>query len=355
MRVDTKHFSSAARWGKSECEHPKGAPGWIEITEKQLTTSAGETFTLDALDGGWIIPEKTPVVVLRTSNRFVSFTVAKKSEAQRVLQAAGWAPKQRSLHFLVGFPLSYGIAMTSAALLLAYVPVAIFDPNARSPLVIAAMVLSFVVTIVLLWMVQREITLGRDGIHWRKGGTKVFVPLDSIANVEATDFHFRIHRRKSPPLVLWEWTPSDTSEQAEQAQARWRKRFSNVLKERIESLRAAADDFDPHNARFAALDRNGRDVAAWKQALQTVCRPDENYRQGAPITKDELVQLIGHTDTTAERRAAATVALVGLAPDEASGLAMQAIEALADPAVEATVRAALEGELTTDQVKKSNK
>jgi len=59
---------------------------------------------------------------------------------------------------------------------------------------------------------------------------------------------------------------------------------------------------------FAALDRHGRSIDAWREALRTILHQEGLYRR-APITADDLAQLLTNPHAPAERRIAAAFVL----------------------------------------------
>jgi hypothetical protein len=97
---------------------------------------------------------------------------------------------------------------------------------------------------------------------------------------------------------------------------------------------------------FSSLDRRGRSIEAWREALRTILQQEGQYRR-APITVDDLGQLLTNPHAPAERRIAAAFVLsqnqtvsthkqIRFAAESSSSQPMRiALRALADERLEA--------------------
>src|SRR5262249_30050699 len=101
-----------------------------------------------------------------------------------------------------------------------------------------------------------------------------------------------------------------------------------VLFDRVKEAMAAGDTASSSAARFGALDRCGRPLAAWQRQLRALLEREgfaQGYRQTF-LERDELAQLGESAAAARERRIAAAIAL----------------SSVEDPAVKARLRFAVE-------------
>ncbi len=95
-------------------------------------------------------------------------------------------------------------------------------------------------------------------------------------------------------------------------------------------------------SRWAVLDRNGRTVEAWREALQGVLHG--GFR-ATSVTRDDLLRLLDDPETPAERRIAAALALQSESDNDVQLRVRVAVETTVEPKVRVALDAALDGEL----------
>lgn len=86
----------------------------------------------------------------------------------------------------------------------------------------------------------------------------------------------------------------------------------STLLDKLAALRPRSGNFDPSDARFAALDRNGRDRERWLSDVRALVA--ESPFRAASVTLDELGLLLAHDETPDDRRIAAAAALAATDP-----------------------------------------
>ncbi len=338
------------RRGRSELAPTKTTRGWVACDGSEVTTSDGFRAPLREVECGWIVPagakgKGVEAVALRTGGHVVWVGGVTRADARALLETAGVDPARRALSFGLGLSLWYLAAIWGGITAAMLASMWLFlGPALRSPLALGWAALSVVTPMALIASMQQRVTVGRDGLERRKGLARDLVRIEDIADVQADDFKFEVRRRGGAPLVLWAWSPTaDTSERSEKAALRGRQRLARILAERIATLRALAKGFAPGDGRYAPLDRNGRDDAAWREALSTLLTASEDYRRAAPPTADELVALVAHPDTPRERRVGAVLALRGVGDDEARRRVEPLLASMADAELVAALREALGG------------
>lgn len=108
----------------------------------------------------------------------------------------------------------------------------------------------------------------------------------------------------------------------------------------------------PNEAALAALDRDGRPLGAWKQALRAAFT-DAGYRRAPPLPPDELLQIVGDTRVSAERRVGAALALSERADDDLRARLRIASDGLETEALRVAVERAAEGTLEEDALEEA--
>ena len=102
-----------------------------------------------------------------------------------------------------------------------------------------------------------------------------------------------------------------------------------ALKHRIDMGLAAHADAPAAPARLALLDRRGRTLADWREALDQVVNDDTGYRR-QPLSRDDVVAIVESPNASVERRIGAAVALQQLDGEEAGPRIRIAAEACAE-------------------------
>jgi hypothetical protein len=118
----------------------------------------------------------------------------------------------------------------------------------------------------------------------------------------------------------------------------------DALCARITAAHAEAHAHRDLPARLATLDRLGRTVEAWREALREIPAGRVDYRQTG-LSRDELLAALSDPHAPEDRRIAAAFVLSSLDPAEAAARVRVAVETLAHDPVRIALTRASEGTL----------
>jgi hypothetical protein len=244
-------------------------------------------------------------LTLRSGNVLVA-TVQKEAQAERILSAASVDAGRRRTRFRLAGPLRRALlsvfggfasflclAVGAGHFMLAW-------PRLADLFGVSWLLLSACITVLLTrGILGREIVVGVDGIAVVDlFGRQRFIPFAEVAAVDEVRDRVLVTLKDGRVETLTR-EPWDLS-----APQRY------ALVQRAQQAMALGSGAPEACAGLALLDRNGRSVSAWMDALMSLLEHPGSYREVAP-SRAELLALVSDGDATAERRIAAAVALVG--------------------------------------------
>jgi hypothetical protein len=196
-------------------------------------------------------------------------------------------------------------------------------------------------------LARRQVIVGVDGLAFRGALRRRVIPFAAVSRVLRDRRGVRVELRSGRDLVLptvrggrsWLSTVPPPDGLVSEAEAQ-----RNALHDRIVAAMALRDAADPDRSGLDRLDRAGRPLAAWREALGRLVAEGADYRQ-ATLTRADLADVIGDAAAPAERRIAAAVALSAKANDEARARVRVAAQACADDDLRRALEAAAEGEI----------
>jgi hypothetical protein len=153
-----------------------------------------------------------------------------------------------------------------------------------------------VVALLALWCVKPVVRVGVDGIEITKGRSRRFIPVRAIESVDMSAqgvqlvYEDRNGRTRGEILRCWGVQ-----------QAALHARILEVVRG-FGSAQASA-------AQLARLDRQGRDLPTWREALRRVAADDAGDYRRIGLARDDIGRLLGQGDAPAERRIGAAMAL----------------------------------------------
>ena len=151
------------------------------------------------------------------------------------------------------------------------------------------------------WATGGEAIVGADGITVRRLFRRRFVPHGEIETVVQTRLGVRVYTRGEPLDLPMRTFVSDRSQS------------SAALVTRIEEARAESHrSFDV--AALELLDRRGRRVSAWRDALARIAHHSGDYRSSV-LESADLAHVIEDVSAPPERRIGAAIALASLPGD----------------------------------------
>ena len=181
----------------------------------------------------------------------------------------------------------------------------------------------------LRWTTAGEAIVGADGITLNRLFQKRFVPHAEIESVAQTSYGVRVTTRGQPLDLPMKTFVSDRSQS------------SAALITRIDEAREASHrSFDV--AALELLDRRGRTVSAWREALARITHRSGDYRSSV-LESADLAHVIEDASAPPERRIGAALALASLPGDPEL---KQRVRVAAQASANAPVRIALEKALS---------
>lgn len=319
--------------------------GDAEVRADALRLGAGpETFVLrvEEVRAGWVVPgaRSATVEFERRDGARVALAVDDTPSAQEVLGAMGFDAQRRSLKVVLGRAwdgpvrglgvLLFG-GLQTLPLLALFAAWLHLGPVARALLFASVAVAGFIVA--SRTMGPPTLTIGADGITLQRGFQPRFLPYRLLRWIE----------RDGDDLVL---LLVDDQRIRVTPTSRDASRDDMV----VERIRGAAERARAQggNATLALLDRNGRGVREWREALRAL-HGAPGYRASG-LGAAELQAVLADPGASAERRIAAAVALAAQDPEGAVTRVRVAVEACADPALREAVESALRGDLDDESL-----
>lgn len=194
---------------------------------------------------------------------------------------------------------------------------------------------------------RREAVIGTDGIAYRRSLRTEFIPYAALDRVHLDTRGVTLSLRDGRRVLLPMRTSGARPLPLSRARAAPRtpdEAQRRVLLDRIQEAMTARDPAGAAQVAQGRLDRNGRELAAWKEDLASVLRPEGDYRN-LRISADDLGGIIVDPQAPAERRVAAAVALSAQEAGEARRRVRIAAQSSADADLQAALEQAAEGEI----------
>ena len=269
---------------------------FVELPTRRVTRRA-----LPTVRSGYLVPDRTRMrAELDLANGdMVHVDAPDLRSAVDVLRVAGVDAAKQRARFRVDDQLSRSFAFMLVACVLAIVTLPLGFPLMRllSAPVGATAWLGAIAGLTWLGMGfigLPEITVGTDGIAYRRGPFRRFIPLSEIKEVRSSDVTLYIHLQDGRVKKLRSLTGADPG-----------RAYSLELRVR-EALAASRGEHAP--AQLELLERRGKSVADWTVALAGLTRAGSSYRV-VGLSADDLDAIVASPDVTPERRIGAALAL----------------------------------------------
>jgi hypothetical protein len=222
------------------------------------------------------------------------------AEASALLEAARLDPSQRRFslrirrtmrQLLVGLFVA-PLVFFGATAALSFELFELLPKVAKLPLFFASMT-AVGIALAVLWraFMTAEVTIGSDGIVVRQRFGKRFIPYARLKDIaeHGSDIELRYRDGASEKI------PGDIDEPA---------RRTALVQRMRDAMEAGAST----HARIEALARNGRPIAAWRDAVSRLLDGDAGYRS-AGLTRDDAFAIVRDAGARTEHRVAAALAL----------------------------------------------
>jgi hypothetical protein len=272
----------------------------------------------------------------------LSTTCESEAEANAVLDAAGVAADRRALTLQLGGPLvNVGIALSSVVPSSCVSGVLVATLGSLLPASASAAMGFLMFTLIAAGMPLAlklfgppSVQVGRDGVSVRAGLRQWFVSFSDLVGVRSTGVAISLSLRDGRVRTI----PTIGTRAA----------LRDALVERIQAGISQTESTIDLSARLAVLDRAGRSLEAWTDALRTVAT-DEDYRHSG-LSRDELLAVLDDPHAPPERRIAATFALAHLDKGKAVERVRVVLESTAHEPVRVALERAAEGSLDEESL-----
>jgi hypothetical protein len=177
--------------------------------------------------------------------------------------------------------------------------------------------------------VKPVVRVGLDGIEITRGRSRRFVPVRDVASVEMTLDGVALSVRGAPRrLVLRTWGVQQAA-----------------LLARIQEVVRGFGAASASAAALAQLDRQGRELARWRDDLRRLASDDAGGYRRVALSREDLGRLLVQGDASAERRIGAALALAASGVPAERERVRIAARAAANEELRAALEAIAEDEL----------
>jgi hypothetical protein len=269
------------------------------------------TIPLADVEAGFVVPTRkaTSVELHLKGGDVIDVRVADAAEAASLLRSARVdVARQRCRIQLVDQNARLFIGLFTAGSLAycsipALVFLAVLFPGQTAGLVWTCL-LALSTVLALRATALPELTIGTDGISFKRGFWETFVAFEELAEIRPAGLGILIRYRDGRTRTIF--SPAGVGPE----------RFEALLLRVREAMAARAQVQQPA---LELLDRRGRSLREWRTALSEVARRGTSYRD-IGISIDDLEAVIASADATPERRLGAAVALRAAAHPAATSL-----------------------------------
>lgn len=334
--------AAAGHWGIARLA--RAQPGAIVVTEAGVTVwrgnEPGALVPHDAVAAGWVSSWNALSIRL-TSGDVISF-VATTDEVDAVLDAIAQGPSDR----VVSLPLHRADRVTRVIIAVAALPLVALLVYAAAVLRSVPGVVGIAAALGVGWVyfllaagAPRRVVVGRDGVALEGDRSQRVVPYARVRGVTPSAVGVRLELDDGSVLPLTIVPPTDRGRRSERLGVLRRDR----LAVRIHQLAAQKEGIEPIGA--SLLDRRGRSIAAWREALRDLMtRPVAGYRAAA-LEPDHVARVLETSATAPERRLGAALALSSARDPETLRRVRVVIDTCADDDLRAAIEEASQGEL----------
>lgn len=210
----------------------------------------------------------------------------------------------------------------------------------------SSLVMIAVCTALLVWRnVFRYMEVGADGVVLRRKMRREFLGYDRIASVEVTT-----NADGAQHAVLALVDGSKVEVRVDTLPDVPREALLRRLDEELDAYRDASGD----ETALASLDRGGRTVAAWRDALGKLLSKGDQYR-AAPLREGDVIETLANVAAAPARRLGAALALAHTGDPEAPARIRVAAAACADARLRVALEGIAEGEIDEEALDEASR
>ncbi|WP_437649829.1 hypothetical protein [Sorangium sp. So ce362] len=289
-----------------------------------------------AIRSGLVVPEPRSHVTLELrGGRLLEVQVEREEEGARLLAALGLGPAARRVAVSLGSAsreLAAGCAFLLVSMLCFHWVFLRADSFRGSPLDYAAFAARWLVLSLLpAWLISRgarptRVVVGSDGVLVERDFSRDWLPYTELTAIQTRDDRLFLFRQGHD-------VP---------AELRAGRSLAEALAQRIrEAHERAAGGAAPPGAE--ALERRGRDPAAWREDLRKMLTAGDYRATG--LTPEDVLHTLDDASAPPDRRIGAALLLRVTGYPEAQSLIRVAAESTADDELRAALERAAEDEL----------
>ncbi|MEP7122003.1 MAG: hypothetical protein ABJE95_13880 [Byssovorax sp.] len=321
-------------------------PGAIGVVGGELTLVQGrkrKQIPLARLLEGRSSPRRNQVDLrLRGGDQIVAH-MASSGDAERLLVAAGLDASKRTMRFELGETtfLTWMTFLLGPAVVLPATQ-AIFKlvatPGIPGAILFVAL---FVLLFVALFYAVRaawgpaKLIVGADGVVVDRLLRDEFVPYARLASITMKPDRVTLVRDDGSRVRARARHLSDVQQ--------------GELRARLDAAKAAFDRGEGEVESLARLDRAGRTIDAWRDALRALLDHQGSYRE-TPLTREQLLAVLESPAASAERRLAAAVSLSAAGEPEIAARIRIAADACARPQVRIALDGVADGDVDDEAI-----
>lgn len=272
------------------------------VTAETRRLLGGSALHAISVQAGYIVPAGRRVraeLHLEGGDMLVAET-EDDATAEKILHVAGVDASQQRARIPLSEPIAQVIVGVILASLFAIVTLPFSVALLRAASIPAAVLMVWMAVVALVgWSLARrtgapEVTVGTDGVSYRAGLRRRFIPMSEIEGVTYAGgvFTFSLGGgRKQQISGAGGLNPAQAA----------------ALERRVREVLAARRTGNLP-AQLELLDRRGRNLSEWTAALSTLARAGSSYR-AVGLSADDLAAIVVSPDVTPERRLGAALAL----------------------------------------------
>lgn len=327
---------AAVPLGPKDRAQLKASTAGLEIARRDRSGALGAPRFIprSRIVDGFFVPGFPPRVQIRlTGSEELDIDVTTEADGDALLSALAIGARRRRAVVLLGSPNQQLAAVIGAIQLMTFaymmaLPFVLIFTTLRYLTLIAAawgLVALAIVTLARRAFRPTQVVVGRDGVRVQRSFKREWVPFTALESIELDREALRLRRRGAGSVVL--------------------RSTPDVLEGLARRIREAQSLGAAGAARAAAaLERRGRPLAAWREALRGLLAAEAGYRI-ASFTPDDVLDALEDPAAPPDRRIGAAVALSAAGVPEARARIRIAAEASADEDLRAALEQAAEGEI----------
>lgn len=293
------------------------------------------------IEDGLILPGYPPRVEIRLAGgEVIDAEVPSERHGLRLLAALGIGPEQRRVAvplWSASNPVGAGIAAVPLAMLGWAIALSSMLESARLGGVAAALwMLGVVLTVALVMRAARptRVVVGRDGVRLERPFSTRWIPYATLEEVDARGSQLRLRARGATRALRVSGRPD----------------LVDLVAQRVREAQARGAGIGASGT--AALERQGRPIPVWRDAVRGLLAAESGYRSVA-LTPEDLILALEDPVAPRDRRIGAALALAATDHPEARVRIRIAAETSADEEMRAALEQAAEEALDEATLEKA--